>query len=300
MEKMQMESPRLLIEVQQRGAELVRIYDKNKKQEVLWHGDPAVWGRCAPLLFPFVGKCFENQYVHKGDIYPMSQHGFARDMDFVCVSANDNEICCRLTDTDETKKVYPFPFVLDVFHRLKDNQLTVMWRVENQGQDAMFFMIGGHPAFVTPDGFNVHDFTLEFSSLKDGRLCRPASLHYEAPNEQGYAEASKSGNLTLDRGKVLVKPGFFKQTLTYMFDQAQVDRVSLLLPGQEPYVTLHCSGFPYLAVWTMEETHPFMCLEPWFGRCADMGFTEELDQRTGICRLEPGQIFQKSYVIEIH
>ena len=55
-----LENDDLLITVERRGAQLSRIYDKKAGREVLWGADPAVWGRHSPILFPFVGKSFEN------------------------------------------------------------------------------------------------------------------------------------------------------------------------------------------------------------------------------------------------
>ena len=60
-----------------------------------------------------------------------------------------------------------------------------------------------------------------------------------------------------------IDQGFFKRVLTYIFDRGQVKEVSLLLPGEVPYVTVRCPGIPYTGVWTVEDTHPFVCLEPW-------------------------------------
>ena len=79
-EKKVLENDSLMLEINADGAELTRIYDKKKKRDVLWEADPKVWGRHSPVLFPFVGRSFDNQYVHNGQVYPMGQHGFARDM----------------------------------------------------------------------------------------------------------------------------------------------------------------------------------------------------------------------------
>ena len=50
-------------------------------------------------------------------------------------------------------------------------------------------------------------------------------------------------------------------------------RFSLLLPGGEPYVTVRCAGIPYLGVWTVEATHPFICLEPGRSIVGESGIT---------------------------
>ncbi|MEI3281459.1 MAG: hypothetical protein V8R61_01410 [Enterocloster sp.] len=36
----------------------------------------------------------------------------------------------------------------------------------------------------------------------------------------------------------------------------------------------------------MEKTHPFVCLEPWYGVCDSKDFTGELKERQGIQKLK--------------
>ena len=38
----------LKVTIDDHGAELVSIYDKEKDREVIWQGDPKFWGRHAP------------------------------------------------------------------------------------------------------------------------------------------------------------------------------------------------------------------------------------------------------------
>jgi len=292
MKGVKLENERLLIQINEHGSELVRIFDKKEQRDVLWDASPQVWARCAPILFPFIGNCYEGQYCHDGKTYPMTPHGFARDMMFDLNTLSQDEVWFTLKDTAETYAVYPFHFSLEAGHRLDGSRIHVMWKVTNRGDRQMWYMLGGHPAFRAPEGNTIHDFTFLFD--------QKASLHYEAPDHRGYTDPDKAGTLLLDNGKAALKKGFFEQTLTYIFDQGQVGSVSLLLPGGKPYVTLECKGIPYLGVWTMEETHPFVCLEPWFGRCADIGFTGELKNRTGIMSLAPGEVFEAGYIIEIH
>ena len=56
-----LENEELLVTIDRRGAELTGIYDKKAGREILWKADPSVWGRHAPILFPFVGKSFEGK-----------------------------------------------------------------------------------------------------------------------------------------------------------------------------------------------------------------------------------------------
>lgn len=293
-----LENDELLVTVARRGAELTRIYDKKADREVLWCAEPSVWNRHAPVLFPFVGKCYEGAYVHDGKEYGMTPHGFARDMDFEPLLCDMDECWFRLKDTPETYEKYPFHFEVEIGHRLEGRTIEVMWKVANTDSGEMLFMMGGHPAFQVPEGKNIYDFTFEFNR----RGCREGQftdcLHYLAPNANGYEKEEFQGNLKLSEGRVPLTKGFFDTALTYMFDEAQVSSVSLMVDGS-PYVTLECSDFPYLGIWTMEATHPFVCLEPWYGICASDGYKGELKDRRGIISLPGWENWQKSYQIRV-
>ena len=293
-----LENDELLVTVARRGAELTRIYDKKADREVLWCAEPSVWNRHAPVLFPFVGKCYEGAYVHDGKEYGMTPHGFARDMDFEPLLCDMDECWFRLKDTPETYEKYPFHFEVEIGHRLEGRTIEVMWKVANRDSGEMLFMMGGHPAFQVPEGKNIYDFTFEFNR----RGCREGQftdcLHYLAPNANGYEKEELQGNLKLSEGRVPLTKGFFDTALTYMFDEAQVSSVSLILDGS-PYVTLECDDFPYLGIWTMEATHPFVCLEPWYGICASDGYKGELKDRRGIISLPGWENWQKSYQIRV-
>ena len=289
-EKKNLENGSLYIEINRKGAELARIYDKCRKQEILWEADPKIWGRHSPVLFPFVGKSYENQYRLDGTIYPMGQHGFARDMDFELMSETEKEVWYTLSDTEETREKYPFHFRLDIGYRLEGNTVRVMWKVENPSDRELYFMIGAHPGFRTPEGKTIYDFTFDFQ--------QGGAFHYQAPNGEGYADKEKEGVLHTEDGKVPLTPGFFKDTLTYIFDRGQIEKIGLLLDGK-PFVTMECKGFPYMALWTEEDTHPFVCLEPWYGRCAEKGFSGDLREREGLLTLKGKESFQAEYTIRV-
>lgn len=102
-----LENERLCVEIAERGAEVVRIYDKKKAREVLWNGDPKFWKRHSPILFPNVGKTWNHEVFYDGVKYPSSQHGFARDSDFIRIKEGKSEAVYLLRSSEETKEVYP-------------------------------------------------------------------------------------------------------------------------------------------------------------------------------------------------
>ena len=108
-----------------------RVGQRSGGQERIWQADPAVWNRHAPVLFPFVGKVNGGVYRYRGKGYEMkTQHGFARDMEFTCVSEREDKLIHRLTSTEETLGKYPFAFTLYITHRFSEEnprELLVSW-----------------------------------------------------------------------------------------------------------------------------------------------------------------------------
>ena len=67
----------LRLTVDSLGAEVVSVIHKPTGAEMMWSGDPAVWGRHAPILFPYTGKLTDGKMIAKGVEYQGAQHGFA-------------------------------------------------------------------------------------------------------------------------------------------------------------------------------------------------------------------------------
>ena len=111
----------LTIQVSPHGAELCSIFANGK--EYLWQADPAFWKRHSPVLFPIVGSVWENQYRNEGIAYTLSQHGFARDMEFTLVSEKEDEVRYRLVSNEETLRKFPFPFCLEIGYRIQGKQI---------------------------------------------------------------------------------------------------------------------------------------------------------------------------------
>ena len=63
------ENEYLRLTVDTHGAEAVSVVNKATGAEMLWCGDPAVWGRHAPILFPYTGKLTGGKMIAKGKEY---------------------------------------------------------------------------------------------------------------------------------------------------------------------------------------------------------------------------------------
>ncbi len=266
----------LKIGVENHGAELSSIYDKKRDKELLWQADPAFWKRHAPILFPFVGNVNKGVYRYNGNEYPMTPHGFARDMEFELLEKGQDSISFILRSDDETKKNYPFEFELIVRHVIDANKIRVEWEVINPSStEKLFYSIGGHPAFRCPigDGERRTDYKVKFNKnsleyvliLQDTR-----EVDFENPRP-----------LELKDGYLDITEHLFDDD-ALIFDDEQVEEVSLCTPGGEPYITVKCKGFPSFGLWSHPSTDAeYICLEPWIGRCDNKGFDGELPEKYG-------------------
>ena len=282
----------LEINVASKGAELISIKDETGK-EYLWQGDEKYWGRQSPILFPFVGRLKNQEYTYEGKKYPMTQHGFARDKEFSVIEHNEDEIWLELRDDGETYKLYPFHFSLKIGYRLVENRIEVLWKVENIDTKTMYFNIGAHPGFFCPiDGEKDKvGYALEFNSKGNPK-------YYGADYDTGL-RFSKLHELKLENGRSIITKEYFDET-TYIFEDNQISEVSLVKPSGEKYVTVRFD-MPILAVWSKERADaPFVCLEPWCGRCDRMDFNGNLEDREYNTVLEAGEVFNNVYSIEIN
>lgn len=66
---------------------------------------PCILKRHSPVLFPIVGSVWENEYRNEGIPYILTQHGFARDMEFTLVSEKEDEVCYCLTSKRDVAEI---------------------------------------------------------------------------------------------------------------------------------------------------------------------------------------------------
>lgn len=286
-----LENEALKVEIDSFGAEIKSIKRVSDDREYMWCGDPKYWGRTSPVLFPFVGAPRNKEYRYEGKTYAMGQHGFARDMEFELELSEQGSIWFVLSSTEETYAKYPFHFKLHIGYELRENEVQVLWKVENTDSRPMYFSIGAHPAFLCPihgEGDKL-GYGLKFGGLTD-------ELHHHGNTPEGMA-VMEDEVLALAGGEVRFTPGFFDKC-TYMVEGAQTGEVSLLDRDGEAYVIVRFDA-PLFAVWSPEgKDAPFVCIEPWYGRCDAVDFEGSLAERAYENVLAPDGTFAASYGME--
>lgn len=292
-----LENEELRIQVSDHGGELISLVKKSTGKEYLWNADPEFWGRHAPILFPFVGSLKDKAYTYEGKSYTMGQHGFARDMEFELAAKTETEIWHRLVSNEQTKKLYPFDFELETGFRLFRNQVVVLWRVKNTSNGEMFFSIGGHPAFLCP----LEDEKREDCSI----LFEGVSIVNTKMLENGLA-ATKFEQLEFEPRQIGMKKYGALAVSEHLFDRDaiiveghQTREVALAGADGSIYLSVRFDA-PLFGVWAPKGKAPFVCIEPWYGRCDAVDSDGMLVNKPYINRLEPGQIFCKNYHICVH
>ncbi len=286
----QISNDKVTIQIDSMGAELRSLKDVVSGKEYMWNADPAYWKRTSPVLFPLVGGLQDGIYRLDGRTYPMGQHGFARDMEFQLKSQTAHEIWFVLESDEETLVKYPYPFVLELGYELTDRTVVVKWRVKNPSKDRMYFAIGGHPAFLCP--------------IEDGTKQTDYKIRFDA-NEQVLSSSLEKGLIIDKKMTYRLQDGMLPVT-EHLFDgdalvieENQAHSVALVKPDGKDYLTVTFDA-PLFGIWSPPgKQAPFICIEPWYGRCDRAGYEGEWKDREWMQMLEGGKTFAADYQVTI-
>ena len=282
----------LQIEIKSTGAELKAITSVKNKTEFMWHADPNIWGSHAPNLFPIIGVMKDNSYSYNNQLYEMTKHGFARHNDnFILRNKTESEITFELSSNENLYKMYPFLFQFEISFKLKDNVLTINHKVTNTDAKALFFSLGGHPAFACPlhKNENYTDYYLEFETPE-------TSESYLLNTETGLV-TDKTKPVITASNKIMLKGDLFNDD-ALIFKNLKSKKVSLKHKETGPVLTMRYQDFPYLGIWAKPNA-PYVCIEPWLGIADSETTNKNIEDKEGIIKLEPSSIFNASYSIEI-
>jgi galactose mutarotase-like enzyme len=281
-----LENEFIKIEVAPKGAELQRIYHKVHQLDYLWNGDPAFWGKHAPVLFPIVGALKDNTYYYQGKAYKMGRHGFARDKDFILEKQTPSELVFLLHSDAETKKIYPFDFEFRIRYTLDGDEISTEYLVKNTGTGIMLFSVGGHPAFRLPLTADTRfsDYYLRFDE-KENLSRWPIS-----PDGLIQTQAIPLLNDT-DRLNLL-KPLFYQDALVFKYPASS--EISLLSSKTSHGINFQMGEFPFLGIWSAKDAD-FVCLEPWCGIADAVNSNQQLQSKEGIEKVNAGGSFSRQW-----
>ena len=283
----------LNVSIDSHGAEL-RSLTKDGR-EYMWSGDKTYWGRVSPILFPLVGSLKGKAYLDRGLVYPMGQHGFARDMEFSLVFRDETCAVFALESSDETLEKFPYAFYLEVSYRLTEDALEVGWKVENPGKENLHFSIGAHPAFLCQmgqDSFRIYE---EVPGIGD--LVAANGLVCGILGADGTL-SDKTVGLELEEGELPITQELFEED-ALIVENPFVKRVALADARGKEYLKVDFDT-PLFGLWSPAgKKAPFVCIEPWYGRCDAKDYNGEWKDREYGNTLAPGETFETRYSITV-
>ena len=283
----------LTLEVATHGAEMVSL--RKQGHELLWTGDDAYWNRHAPILFPAVGKPYNNELHIDGTPYPMKQHGYARDSEFHVDDGARTATSMTMQALFPAGGSYPYRLGLTVDYRLVGSTVEAVWTVENRDEHDAYFQIGAHPGFLLPDYRRddaVHGYVRYYS--RDGQPVQPVIV-------SGLADGNRirlAEPQTVEQMMPITGDTFAHDAL--MFEDGQVTCAELCDKHRHPVLRVDCPQAEAFGIWAPHKAGcPFVCLEPWCGICDPQGFAADISCRQYIHRLAPAGRYTFTYCIEV-
>ena len=281
----------LKIQTKKSGAELTSIQYNGK--EMLFQGAKVLdsngniyWKRQAPILFPIVGQLKNSQTQIEDKIYEMSQHGFARDMDFEEISKTENKHHYLLKYNEETLKKYPYKFELHVIYEIIGDTLTVTYKVKNIDDKTIYFGLGGHPAFNCD--YSNGEYEIVFSENEDKIVFLKL--------KNGLIDTEKAQNILQDN-KIYLKEDTFDNDAVIMKNLKSNKVILQNHETNQKILELDFTGFPYLALWSKKGA-PFVCIEPWQNTADRIDSTQIYKDKENIIELPKDKEFEYKYSIK--
>lgn len=285
-----LENQCLRVEISSIGAEITSIFHKDTGREYIWCGDPEVWGRHSPILFPNCGPARDKKFIIEGKEYPAKQHGFARDMNHKLVCCTENLATLRLESSAPVLAIYPYRFSLKTTYRLEGNGVTCQHKIINTDDMPIYFSFGFHTGINCPfvPGTDSGDYSVVFSNMEDCTRLFSGDDGLMKNIEEPYQLAVRS---------IPITEGVFSKSLILRGVASQY--IQLEEKNSGDYCRITGTNSPYTVLWSVPDKVRAVCIEPWYG----IGDSEDSDgnfaTKPGINCLLPMEEFTCEQTIEI-
>ena len=286
------ENEQIKVDISDRGAEMMSLVGKKTGFEYLWQGNATYWASRATVLFPICGRLTDGKYTFGGETYEMILHGFAKLSDFTVVAHNRESITFELVSSEESRKIYPFDFVLRMTYTLDGASVKTAFEVKNPMDSALPFSVGGHPGFNIPfcEGEAFEDYYLEFACKKDcRRLVMSPTCYYTGETEP----------MALEDGRILrLRHDLFDNDAIFL--EGMCRKVSLKSTKNDRAITVNWGDMTHVGFWQKPHTDaPYVCIEPWHGVPAYDGKIDDFATKAEMMHLPAGETYNNVFTITV-
>ena len=252
----------------ERGARLmnwnVRLGDGSVRDVIYWpenadFADIAKVRGGNPILFPFNGRCFD-----RGDIFhwraadgvrrPMPLHGIARQGDFKVTRLDARGFDALFVPGDEARACYPYAYEFTIAYRFEPLGLWCEFALTNLGAEPLPWSAGHHFYFTLPwsEGTTRSDYSIRIPATKRLRH-DPTGALIQGPE---LGEKETFGNAALVD---CIHAGLRGHEAVFG-EEGRPGSIAVRL-GTDPVPPSDA----VFVTWTLAETSPFFCVEPWMG-----------------------------------
>lgn len=313
----QLENDFLKLTLSEEGGEWKSLVDKERNQELLFQGNPCSWSSQAPFLFPIVGRLKDGRYFHQGQRYELGTHGFLRHRRLESNQPSPEKVILRLKSDEESIKLYPFQFEIFLTIELQQKEILTEVCVENLSSQEMPFSFGAHPGFkIQPDDPTTR-LIFTPATAEQWRETQQKTQRIPAvgdgvstPSQESCSQMTKGSSASEYPGAFAPRQAVYEGAVIQSwkpfcakeqrgtevaFNDTLVVQNLQSVQVITPQVTLQLSMFPIhtMAIWApyfqgMREYDRCLCLEPWWGESDHQGTTQQITEKEGAYRLNPG------------
>lgn len=253
--------------------------------EYIWEGRSEVWAGSCPLLFPICSGLKEDKYTFNGKEYTLQKHGYARFKTFEVESMTGSSVVFLHKSDIDTKQSFPFDYELRVIYTLAEKTLKIDYAVKNLTDGTMYFSIGSHEGYYTPEG--IEDYDVIF------------------PQNETLNAYVLYGNLLSNQQLPIIKDSnvlpLYDKYFTIdalVFKDLKSKSATLRNRKTGKAVRVDFPDDKYFLLWHKPNS-PYICLEPWSGISDIVGSSYDITEKEGIIPLEGKSEYNHTHSVTI-
>ncbi len=273
----------ITVKLNELGAELKSIVCN--ETEYIWEGRSEVWSGSCPLMFPICGGLKEDKYLLNGKEYTLQKHGYIRFKTFEVETITADRVVFLHRSDDETKKCFPFDYELRVIYTLSGKALKIDYSVKNKNDGIMYFSIGSHEGYYTPEGIEDYDVIFPQNETLNAYLL--------------YGNLLSNQTIPIIKdSKVLPLYDKYFTVDALVFKDLKSKSATLRNRKTGRAVRVDFPDDKYFLLWHKQNA-PYICLEPWDGIQDIVGTSYDITEKEGIIALDGKGEYKHTHSITI-
>ena len=210
------------------------------------------------------------------------------------MNRTDKSVTFAIEDDENSYQNYPYYFRLEITYSLTGKTVRTQYKIFNKETSKVLpYFIGGHPGFNCPllDDEVYEDYYLEFEKEETCSVPRPfpetGMLDFQdrSPWLEGQKELDLNYNL------------FSTDAVT--LDELQSRTIALRSRKHDKGLKVHLCRVSKPHHLVNLNKGPFIAFEPWSGLSTSLEEGDHLEDKKNVRLLEPGQVDQIGFDIEI-